>query len=120
MALGCFALHWHSHGLHYGIGIEIDAWMQGGKTVIVNGSRAHLAAAHARYPRLRAVEVAVDGDVLARRLAARGRETPEQIAERLRRAGLAYDWPPSLARIRLDNNGAPETAAGSLLALARS
>ncbi len=27
MELGCLALHWHSHGLHYGIGVEIEQWL---------------------------------------------------------------------------------------------
>ena len=34
-ALGCFALRWSSHGLHYGIGIEIDAWLTCGAAVII-------------------------------------------------------------------------------------
>ncbi|MEA3120469.1 MAG: ribose 1,5-bisphosphokinase, partial [Paraburkholderia sp.] len=32
-----FALQWSSHGLHYGIGVEIDTWMGRGFTVVVNG-----------------------------------------------------------------------------------
>jgi ribose 1,5-bisphosphokinase len=68
-ALGCFALRWASHGLHYGIGIEIDAWLSCGAAVIINGSRAHLEQAHSRYPALTAVEVTVDPGQLVRRLA---------------------------------------------------
>src|SRR6202000_978625 len=41
-ALGLFALEWSSHGLRYGIGIEIDAWLERGCTVVINGSRQHL------------------------------------------------------------------------------
>ena len=59
-ALGGFALRWSSHGLRYGIGVEMDAWLAGGAAVIVNGSRAHLPQAHARYPALTAVEIRVD------------------------------------------------------------
>ena len=57
---GGFALRWSSHGLRYGIGVEMDAWLAGGAAVIVNGSRAHLPQAHARYPALTAVEIRVD------------------------------------------------------------
>lgn len=119
-ALGCFALHWQGHGLHYGIGIEIDAWMRQGRAVIVNGSRAHLVAATARYPVLCAVEVRVAPEVLAQRLAQRGREGPQEIAARLARAARAYAVPDGLAVIQLDNSGPIEVAAQALLDLARA
>jgi len=120
VALGCFALHWQGHGLHYGIGIEIDAWLEQGRAVVVNGSRAHLAAAARRYPALCAVEVQVEPGVLARRLAERGRESPQEIAERLARAGRPYSVPAGLAMVKLDNSGPVEAAAQALLELARA
>lgn len=118
-ALGCFALRWASHGLHYGIGIEVDAWLDGGAAVIINGSRAHLAEAHRRYPALTAVEITVDPDRLARRLAERGREDAVQIAERLRRATQAFPVPAGCRLLRVGNDGAPQTAATALLDIAR-
>ncbi|MNU34419.1 Ribose 1,5-bisphosphate phosphokinase PhnN [compost metagenome] len=119
-ALGCFALRWASHGLHYGIGVEIDAWLAGGAAVIVNGSRAHLEQAHARYPSLTAVEVSVDPGLLARRLASRGRESAAQITERLSRAAQPFPVPERCRLLRVSNNEAPETAAGALLDIARA
>lgn len=119
VALGCFALHWDSHGLRYGIGIEVDSWLAGGAVVVVNGSRVHLAQAWARYPELAAVEVVADPHVLAQRLAQRGRETRAQIAERLRRASRAIEAPADCAVTRLSNDGAPAEAADRLLALVR-
>lgn len=118
-ALGCFALRWSSHGLHYGIGIEVDTWLDGGAAVIINGSRAHLAEAHRRYPALTAVEICVDPGLLARRLAARGRESAAQIAERLRRATQAFRVPEGCRLLRVGNDGAPEAAAAELLDIAR-
>jgi len=118
-ALGCFALHWDSHGLRYGVGIEIDAWLAGGAAVIVNGSRAHLATACARYPALAAVEVVADPAVLAQRLARRGREAPAQIAARLKRARQAFPIPADHPVTQLPNNGLPEDAAHRLLAVVR-
>lgn len=118
-ALGCFALRWASHGLHYGIGIEIDTWLACGAAVIINGSRAHLEAAHARYPALTAVEVTVDPALLARRLAGRGRESAEQIAQRLSRATQAFAVPQACRLTQVSNNGAPESAAAALLTIAR-
>ena len=117
--LGCFALHWHSHGLHYGVGIEIDAWMTGHAVVILNGSRAHLAQAHARYPKLTAIEITVNPDVLAARLMQRGRETPDQIQARLHQATHRYIVPPTCAITSLSNDTAPEDAARELLAITR-
>ncbi|CAB3877501.1 phosphonate metabolism protein/1,5-bisphosphokinase (PRPP-forming) PhnN [Achromobacter denitrificans] len=119
-ALGCFALRWSSHGLHYGIGIEIDAWLTCGAAVIINGSRAHLEQAHSRYPALTAVEVTVDPGLLARRLAERGRESAEQIAQRLSRATQAFPVPRQCRLMRVSNDAAPETAAAALLDIARA
>ncbi|MBV7484156.1 phosphonate metabolism protein/1,5-bisphosphokinase (PRPP-forming) PhnN [Bordetella sp. BOR01] len=118
-AMGCFALHWASHGLRYGIGVEIDAWLAGGAVVIINGSRAHLAAAYTRYPGLAAVEIRVAPEVLARRLAHRGRETPTQISARLQRASWSFDLPAQHPVTRLANDGPPEGAARQLLAVVR-
>lgn len=118
-ALGCFALRWASHGLQYGIGIEIDAWLSCGAAVIINGSRAHLEQAHSRYPALTAVEITVDPEQLARRLASRGREGAEQIAQRLTRATQAFPVPGQCRLLRVSNDAAPESAAAALLDIAR-
>jgi len=95
---GCFAMAWASHGLRYGIGIEVRAWMARGLTVVVNGSRGYLPTAAADFPELLPVLVTVDLSVLEGRLRARGRETEDEIAERLRGAA-AFDvhhppWSP--------------------------
>src|SRR5690606_25451836 len=118
--LGCSALPWHRHNRHYGIGIGIDAWLAGGAVVVINGSRAYLAQAHTRYPRLTAIEVTTRPDVLAARLRQRGRETPRQIQARLERATRAYAVPATCAVRSLPNNAAPEDAAGQLLTIARA
>lgn len=118
-ALGCFALRWASHGLQYGIGVEIDAWLSCGAAVIINGSRAHLEQAHSRYPALTAVEITVDPEQLARRLASRGREGAEQIAQRLTRATQAFPVPGQCRLLRVSNDAAPESAAAALLDIAR-
>ncbi|MEI7285293.1 ribose 1,5-bisphosphokinase [Pectobacterium carotovorum] len=85
--LGLFALHWQAHQCHYGIGIEIDDWLQRGNDVIVNGSRAYLTQARERYGNtLFPICLTVSASVLRERLRARGRESEQQIATRLRRA----------------------------------
>ncbi|ACS85117.1 ribose 1,5-bisphosphokinase [Musicola paradisiaca] len=83
---GLFALHWQAHQYHYGIGIEVDAWLSAGLDVVVNGSRACLVLARQRYGRrLLPVGLQVSPDVLAQRLSARGRETAGEIAQRMQR-----------------------------------
>lgn len=119
---GRFAMHWGSHGLRYGIGIDIDERLARGQVVIVNGSRRYLPQALARYPGMSAVQLHVDRNVLAQRLSARGRETPEQISRRLAQAAPDGELrvPPPGALHRLDNDAAPEAAAQGLLDIARA
>ena len=81
------ALSWHANGLYYGVGVEIDLWLHAGFDVVVNGSRAHLAQAKARYASaLLPVCLQVSPDILRERLQARGRENGVEIAARLERA----------------------------------
>lgn len=84
-ARGLFALHWESHGFSYGIGSEIDSWLQVGIQVLVNGSRGYLPAARQRYPDLVPVLIQVDDVTLKARLLNRGRENSADITRRLER-----------------------------------
>ena len=102
-AQGLFALRWTAHGLHYGLGLELDLWLARGHDVLVNGSRHHLPQAQARYgARLLPLCLTVSPEVLAARLRQRGRESESEIAQRLDRAAHA---PPPGCRL-LNNNGA--------------
>lgn len=85
LSAGLFALHWHSHGHAYGIGIEINQWLAKGVTVVVNGSRAYLSEACRAYPELHPVWIEVSPEVLRQRLLERGRETADAIERRLAR-----------------------------------
>ena len=112
-----FALHWESHGLCYGIGLELNLWLAKGSTVVVNGSRGHLREASARYPELLPVAVAVNPQTLQRRLLARGREDAEGIARRLQRQ--AAEPPGNGAWQTIDNNGPLAQGGEALVALIR-
>jgi len=81
-----FALSWESHGNGYGIGAEIDRWLDQGLSVVVNGSRGYLAEAALRYPEMVVIHIEVDREVLKERLLSRNRETEAQIEARLRRS----------------------------------
>ena len=99
----CFAMQWHSHGLHYAVGKEVDDWLARGLSVVVNGSRQYLAEALVLYPFINPVLIQVDNDKLAERLLKRGRETAKEINERLlKRENETLVTHPNL--ITIDNN----------------
>lgn len=83
---GLFALHWQSHQLQYAIGNEINQWLENGCHILINGSRQYLDTAKQLYPDLIPILICVSADALAQRLRQRGRESEEQILERLKRA----------------------------------
>lgn len=113
---GLFAMHWRSHGLHYGIGVEIDQWLAQGVDVVVNGSRGYLDEARLKYPRLRALLITAPLAVLCERLAQRGRENSTEIKKRLERAGkFCQISHPGL--ITLDNSGPLQEAGEGFIQL---
>lgn len=83
---GDFAVAWRSHGLAYGIGIEIDANIRAGDTVVFNTSRSAVAGLRKRYARVHVVLIDAPPELRARRLVERGRETGGDVAARLQRA----------------------------------
>lgn len=104
---GAFILTWQAHGLCYGIRRN-EAPED--KLVIISVSRAVLHEA-ASMRRLRVVEVTAPRELLAERLARRGRETPDQIAARLdREMGL----PEGLDVITIRNDSTIEEGATRL------
>ncbi|MFW6244234.1 MAG: phosphonate metabolism protein/1,5-bisphosphokinase (PRPP-forming) PhnN [Desulfovibrionales bacterium] len=115
---GCFALHWRSHGSGYGVGREIDLWMDQGLTVAMNGSRAHLEQAAQRYEDLVPVLIRVDEEILLKRLRQRGRETDEEIRDRIERSSRLEVDHPRLCII--DNSGDLHRAGQELLRIIRS
>lgn len=112
-AEGAFCAQWQAHGLHYGIPSAILDHVETGGIAIVNGSRQALDRLFDRFPHVQVIEIVADPDVIAARLAARGRETAEQIAGRLRRSVLAYRGADTA--IAIDNSG-PLAVAGDALA----
>ncbi|MFK2913895.1 phosphonate metabolism protein/1,5-bisphosphokinase (PRPP-forming) PhnN [Pseudomonas sp. 3HC3] len=118
-AQGAFAMHWRANGLDYGIPRQVDQWLAAGRAVLVNGSRAYLAEARQRYPDLLVVLVQVKPEVLRQRLLARGRETTEEVEQRLARsARLQAAADPSV--LVLDNSSTLEAAVVAFLSLLRN
>ena len=109
---GDFALTWRAHGLHYGIPADIAIDLARGRVVIANVSRAVVAEAAARFP-VGVIEVAAPANVLARRLAARGRDDAVDVARRLSRA---IELPLPIDRERVINDGTVEAGVRRMLA----
>ena len=102
-AEGAFALCWKAHGLDYGLPASVDAAIRDGRAVVANVSRAVLPLLRRRYRHVVPVHVFADPDILAARIARRGRESGEAIAARISR-----DPGISLAGndiVRIDNGG---------------
>jgi phosphonate metabolism protein PhnN/1,5-bisphosphokinase (PRPP-forming) len=81
---------WEAHGFHYGIEARYAAHVAAGKTVVVNGSRAHADGLDGEK-KVRVVQIVANADQLASRLAQRGRESPHEVTRRLARNTLFSD-----------------------------
>lgn len=110
---GLFCLSWEAHGLSYGLGIELEAWLCRDATVLVNGSRRALPDAQCRFGDwLLPILVTAPEDLLRQRLMNRGRETQGAIEERLLRHRQLAASLPDVAHI--DNAGTPQASLDEL------
>jgi phosphonate metabolism protein PhnN/1,5-bisphosphokinase (PRPP-forming) len=111
VARGDFALFWHAHGLSYGL--PRQAFDAPGD-VIFNGSRAVLSDAARVFPGLRVIVITAPDDILAARLAARGRESVDDIRARLARA--AFTLPEGIEIRTVINDATPDKGVARFLA----
>jgi ribose 1,5-bisphosphokinase len=114
-AAGAFALHWRAHGLSYALPIETDRQIAEGCAVVANASRAIVPIARLRYRNLRVVWLHVPIEVARSRLLGRGRETSDEILERLGRAEAIAPFGGDV--VVLDNSGPVEVAGEALVGL---
>jgi ribose 1,5-bisphosphokinase len=108
-ATGGYALAWEAHGLGYGIPADVADDLAAGHVVVANISRASIAAAAEKFPTL-VLEITAPAEVLAARLAARGRETADDIAARLKRE-VALPEGVRVARVVNDRSAEEGVAA---------
>ena len=115
---GRFALHWQAHGLSYAIDRSVVPALAAGATVVCNVSREALPVAREKFNDVKIVAITAPEAVLAARLAARGRESPEAMSERLaRNDAFAADQSKDAAPdVTISNAGRPEDAAKALAA----
>jgi len=110
---GAFAVHWHAHGLDYGIPAQADEDLRAGRTVVANVSRGVLSELSRRCEHLVVVRVTVPDAVRAERLRARSRESADAVAARLHRADPA---PDQHVDVEICNDGTREAGGEALLA----
>lgn len=110
---GDFAVHWQAHGLRYGVPKAELRPLLDGRDVLVNGSRAALAAAAAAFEAMVVIQITAPIAVLAQRLAQRGRETESDIAARLSRADIGF--PAGFTAREVVNDGTQEDGISRLL-----
>ena len=111
---GEFALTWQAHGLSYGIPKSALLPLAQGEDVLFNGSRQGLPEASAMWPGLVVIHVTAPPALLAARLAARGRESAGDIAQRVERAALPL--PPGLNIVTVVNDGSAAEGVARFLA----
>lgn len=109
---GDFVLSWQAHGLRYGVPASVSREIDAGRRVVVNTSRGIIPAARTRFPDVRIVLVTAPAEVLAARIAARGRDagvpSRAQRAEALNE-GLEADC-------TIVNDRSPEEAIAAMVA----
>jgi phosphonate metabolism protein PhnN/1,5-bisphosphokinase (PRPP-forming) len=103
-AAGAFALAWHANGFDYAIPVEIDDALAQSRHVVANVSRLIVPEARQRYQPLRVICVTAPADVVAARLAGRGRESSGEIVDRLARGALALPEGPDVSVVVNDGS----------------
>ena len=117
-AQGGAALAWRAHGLGYAIPASIDAEIRRGAVVVANVSRQAIAEARQRFDRVVVVVVTAPAEVLAARLAARGREAAADVSGRLSRSLPGTD--DLAGAIVIENVGDPAAGAARLAEVIRA
>lgn len=105
---GRFCVTWEAHGLRYGLPAGALDHVRGGGKAVANCSRAALPSICAAFPAVTVLAVTAPPEVLAARLAGRGRESADDVARRLARK--VDDFPQAANVIVIDNGGALEIA----------
>jgi len=112
-AAGEFLLSWRAHGLCYAIpGSAADA-LRASRTVIANVSRASITDAEKLVEHVAVLHVTAPVHMLAKRIAARGRESEDSVAARLARQAPLSAGRASI--VEIVNDGSVEDAASRFI-----
>jgi len=111
---GKFLITWQAHNLSYGLPSTVLEALAAGQHVIANGSRALVAQLNERVPNLVVVEIGAPAEILAQRLAQRGRESADDVAKRLARKTEPY--PEGTHVLRVINDQTPAIGVSRFIA----
>jgi len=111
---GCLRWCWQAHGFHYGISQHYASHVSAGGIAVVNGSRSHVHGLPAS-PDVKRVEITASPEAIASRLTERGRDTQQQVLQRLARNASLQETAPQKLDLRINNEG-DLAEAGSILA----
>ncbi|WP_370647941.1 phosphonate metabolism protein/1,5-bisphosphokinase (PRPP-forming) PhnN [Phyllobacterium meliloti] len=112
---GAFCHCWEAHGLRYGLPVSVNLKVEQGTVAIANVSRGILPALRESYANFIVVHITASYEVLAQRLAARGREDAEEIKRRLMRAAPNPCDPADA--VVIDNSGIVADAGAAFVAI---
>ena len=107
-----YAMHWEAHGHCYALSRAIDDDIRAGHTVVANVSRTVVAAMRRAYANVVVVSITAPPNVLAERLAMRGRGSDGRIEHRLRRT---VDEAAAAPDVTIVNTGSAEYHARQLV-----
>jgi ribose 1,5-bisphosphokinase len=107
-----YAMHWEAHGHCYALPRAIDDEIRAGHTVVANVSRTVIAAMRRVYGSVLVVSITAPPNVLAERLAMRGRGSDGKIAHRLHRT---VDEAAAAPDVTIVNTGSAEYHARQLV-----
>jgi ribose 1,5-bisphosphokinase len=80
---GAFAVNWEAHGHCYGLRSALDDDIRAGRIVVANVSRTVIGALRRAYLDVMVIAITAPPEILARRLASRGRGSDGKIEQRL-------------------------------------
>ena len=114
---GDFAVHWEAHGHCYALPRAIDDDIRAGRTVVANVSRTVVDAIRRAYADVVVIAITAPPDILAKRLASRGRGSDGNIEQRL---GRIVDDDLAAPDFTIVNMSSAEYHARQLLRLLRN
>jgi ribose 1,5-bisphosphokinase len=109
---GAFAVNWEAHGHCYALRSAIDDDIRAGRTVIANVSRTVIGALRRAYAVVVVIAITAPPEILAKRLAARGRSSDGKIDQRL---GRVVDDDAAVPDVTIVNMSSAEYHARQLL-----
>jgi ribose 1,5-bisphosphokinase len=113
-----FALYWRAHGLGYALARSALRPLEEGAIAVCNISRTSVPAARKTFAAVKIVLVTAPEEVLAERLAKRGRDDAADVSERLSRNEiLLTDLAPDLTIV---NAGPIESASTEFIGFLRA